>query len=197
MRPLFITTKYRRTEKSTSLKTAKENNMDKRIDNSDNEWLGLFETKDGYIYSKELKGSGNIVSVLGYRESNDKIEFVGRFEDSPVFHEDKLSLTALTGMIEENESPSKAAVREFYEEAGIKIDEKDLIDLGTLKPSSSACLCYIYAIDIKDAEPKNSDGDGTDREKKARCEMVTTKDISASSSAVLCATLLKLINYLS
>jgi len=178
------------------IKTA---SADKRIDKSDNEWLGLYETNDGYVYAREIRGSGTIVGVLGYRElEDDKMKFLGRFEKTPAHGDTKVCLKTLTGMVEENESHKAAAVRELKEESGIVVGEEDLIDLGIVKPSKAMdSECHLFAVDIEDKNPKNTNGDGTKLEKEGYCKMVTAKDIARSQSAILCAALLKLIDYLS
>jgi len=168
----------------------------KRIDDSDNEWLGLFETQDGYIFASELRGNGTLVAVLGYTETDDGIKFVGRFENVPCQDNDT-KLVSLTGMAEDGEDPREAAVREMKEESGIDIDTEDLIPLGTVRPSKAMdTTCHLFAVDIGDKTPGKAEGDGSDGEKGTYAKFVSMRDIVKSDNSILHSLLIRLLEYL-
>jgi 8-oxo-dGTP pyrophosphatase MutT (NUDIX family) len=177
------------------IKETKMASKDKRIDKSDNKWVGLFETTDGYVYASELRG-GSIVAVLGYKETDEGILFVGRFESVPC-HDDKMKLVSLTGMMEEGEDPKEAAVREMAEESGVEIDKDDLIDLGTVKPAKAMdTTFYLFGVDIGDKTPEKGPGDGSSGEKGTYCKLVPMRDIVKSDNSILHSLLVRILEYI-
>lgn len=46
---------------------------------------------------------------------------------------------ALAGMCDENGDPTGVAIKELYEESGIRLTKKDLIPVGTMEPSIGGC----------------------------------------------------------
>src|SRR5690606_3338734 len=98
------------------------------------EWLAV-KRKDGwYTYSHSVKSEGKGVAVLGYTEDG---LVLGRFENTPP-HNDGVSLSSLTGMVEVGDTPLKTATKELKEESGFEVDESEFVDLGTVRPSKSS-----------------------------------------------------------
>jgi len=158
-----------------------------------NEWVSLFE-KDGYVYSHETRCGGKIVAVLGYREKDDKLEIVGRFEKTPA-HSQELKLASLTGGVEDK-STEETAIIEMKEEAGIDITKDELEDLGQVMSSkSSDTIYYLFAVDCSKKDIKKGEGDGSEGEKDAYCEWVSIRDAINSFDSVLHSLIIKKFSY--
>jgi len=87
--------------------------------------------------------------ILVYRIKNKKIQVLLGKSGGPFFKNKKRSWSVPKGRIEKNETLQEAARREFFEETGIKIDEK--IDyLGQVKSSTGKIFyCYFLEKDFK------------------------------------------------
>lgn len=68
-------------------------------------------------------------------------------------------LSGFGGGVEEGETPTEAQVREFLEEAGAIIEEKDLIPVGIihLKLAGKECLLHVYCIEKWEGEIRETD----------------------------------------
>lgn len=151
----------------------------------DNEWLGIRETPDGYIYMHQNKSNGQGVAVLAYREGSDGLEIVGRYERVPC-HRDGFALCALTGMMETDETPVDVAVRELKEESGIDAEASEMESLGTVRNSkASDTTMHLFGIDVGDRDIGEIVGDGTFGEEGAYCRWVTVGDAVGSKDPLL------------
>jgi hypothetical protein len=154
-------------------------------------WEGKYLTVkllDGW-YEYLHDQNGRFVAVLGYRrEGLDGWYVLGRYETCPP-HRDGIALCALTGGIEEGETPEAAAVRELGEESGIIAEVSKLEALGTIRPSkASDSIGYLFAIDLTNIEVKDryiGGGDGTRGEVDSYCSWVGTRDAIASKDPML------------
>ena len=61
-------------------------------------------------------------------------------------------IEALAGMCDANGDPTGVAIKELYEESGIRLTKKDLIPVGTMEPSIGGCderiTCFYTTVDL-------------------------------------------------
>jgi len=139
-----------------------------------NKWLSLKnlvapeEGVEGYVFSHETRCDGKIISILPYRFSNYKIEYLLRNEVTPCWGF-KPVISSITGGYEGGD-PRDTAILELKEEAGYEVQSKYLLSLGTcFATKSSDTVYYLYSINLTDFEMQNATGDGSELEKKAKC----------------------------
>ena len=172
-----------RIEQLAGVKTILEDNTEKIL--GKDEWLSL-KQKNGYTYVHEEKSNGKGIAIIGFKRiGKDAWKFVGRYEET-VPHGKGIKLASLTGQVENNDVIN-TAVKEFYEEAGIKIDKKELIDLGEADTYKAAdTKHYLFAVDCKDHDiDKNPVGDGSEGEKGAYCEWIKPRDLAKSTDPLI------------
>lgn len=144
-------------------------------------WLSIIE-RDGWYQFARIPGSTGGVSILIYRQDPEK-PILGRFEICPA-HEDGLSLTAVSGGIEEGMTPRNTAYNETFEEAGYKVDNLDF--LGKVKLSTNQDTdVYLFASDVTGLERHEAPGDGSKGEEGSYCDWVTIEEAVMSKSAIL------------
>ncbi len=159
-----------------------------------NEWLQLKETSEGYIYSHESRCNGHIVAMLVIDPSRRE-PILGRYERTPAHYpgaaewkDVPLELASITGGVDKGMTPREAAVMETKEEAGYKVTDDDLIDLGTVKPSKSAdTIVHLYAVEVKDQSRGDAEGDGSKGEQDAYCDWVSVDSALQSKDPLLSA----------
>lgn len=162
-------------------------------------WEGEYISvkKKGGWYEYLHDGTGKMILVLGYRLTDDRIEFLGRFEETPP-HGDGIQLCGLTGGVEKSEKPLGAAKRELKEEAGIDKKKENFLELGTVRNSkASDSFGYLFGIDLSDVEEKEKyvgKGDGTQGEKGAYCKWVLREDILEGKDPLAIVALARLEN---
>jgi 8-oxo-dGTP diphosphatase len=136
-----------------------------------NQYLAVIE-RDGYIFSREVRCNGVIVSLLPFRTSPNGMEFLARLEVCPA-HGPDLELCSITGGLEPGESIEEAAQQELWEEAGYQVDVDDLIGLGQVRPSKSAdTVVHLFAVDVTGRLQSTPQGDGSRFEINASVEWV-------------------------
>jgi len=145
-----------------------------------NEWISV-KVKDGwfhYCHNEKIDGHG--VAVLGWRNSGDTLEILGRYENCPS-HEDDIALCALTGGIDDKKGEASAltyAQKELEEESGISVSKDRFKSLGTVRPNKqSDSTAHLFEIELPDEEPaKNPKGDGSTGEIGAYCRWVSSEE---------------------
>lgn len=144
-------------------------------------WLSVIE-RDGWYQFARIPGSTGGVSILIYRKDPEK-PILGRFEICPA-HGDGLSLTAISGGIEEGQTPKTTAFNESFEEAGYRL--VDLIFLGKVKLSTNQDTdVYLFASNVTGFDREEAPGDGTKGEEGSYCDWVTIDEAVMSKSAIL------------
>ena len=161
-----------------------------------NEWLSIRRLDGWYTYLHETRTNGHLVVVLGFRKKpHDPLgepDLIGRVEKCPP-HRDGFALCALTGGVEIGETPLAAAVKEFHEEAGIKVGIREMIPLGTVRPIKAAdTTAYLYAVDVKNRDIGKSIGDGTFVEEGAYCKWISWEDAFQSKDPLLATLAIRL-----
>jgi len=157
-----------------------------------NEWISVVEktTDNGgkYVYSQSIWCNCEGIAILPYRfTANSRLEFLGRFEICPA-HSDELELCSITGgMDKESESPVFTARRELIEESGYVVDNKNLVYLGTVRPSkSSDTTTHLFTVRLdKDFIKTDAVGDGTLGEEGSFCKWVSFDEITKAKDPLL------------
>lgn len=108
-------------------------------------YLELKTTEDGWEYVSRVNCIGASM-VLVYHRDKEKYLMVEQYR--PPVKCRVLEWPA--GLIDEGEDPVHTAVRELYEETGVKISQEDLISLGTVFAGVgiSSEKVYLYAAEI-------------------------------------------------
>jgi 8-oxo-dGTP pyrophosphatase MutT (NUDIX family) len=136
-----------------------------------NKYLAVID-RDGYIFSREVRCDGKIISVLPFRNRANGMEFLARQEICPA-HGPELELCSITGGVEAGESIQQAAKEELLEEAGYEVNLDELINLGVAQPSKSAdTTVYLFAVDISEKTQMVAKGDGTPLEASGSVQWV-------------------------
>jgi 8-oxo-dGTP pyrophosphatase MutT (NUDIX family) len=149
----------------------------------DNEWLSLKKMVDpdnginGCVYSHEERCNGNIIAILPFRTIDVKehnvseLEFLVRREVCPCWDRLRQITCSITGGLEKGQTPIQCALNELWEEAGYKVEEKDMIFVGNCFASKSSDTKYhLYIVNLTDKEKEGkAEGDGSSLEAKAEC----------------------------
>lgn len=152
-----------------------------------NEWLSL-RVKDGWFtYVHEEKSDGRGVAIIGFKkDENDDYRFTAHMEPH-VTNLKTLRMASITGQMDkENEEAKATAIREMEEEAGIKITEDELIELGMVDTYKQAdTVHYLFAVDCSDYDIGESKGDGTIGEENAYSIWVTEDELVNCSDPLI------------
>lgn len=154
-----------------------------------NKWLSVREVTgdDGvsFVYGWKERSNGHDVAILPYRKVKHGVfEFLLRHELTPSwppYGETKIS--SVTGAIEKDKQPAEMALIELKEETGYKVDESDLIPVGTIFESKAMGTTYhLYLVDLTDKEQGESEPDG---ELEAQESCFWAKDISGAQDPLV------------
>jgi len=88
---------------------------------------------------RELFVRGNVVAVLPYDPSTDKVVLVEQFRIGAMHQKPDPWL-----LIEPNETPEEVAVRESREEAGLQLEQVELISHYLASPGATTEEVFIY-----------------------------------------------------
>jgi 8-oxo-dGTP pyrophosphatase MutT (NUDIX family) len=163
-------------------------------------YLSIYDF-DGYEYAHEHKCNSKVVAVLVYR--NDKeTPILGSFEKVPC-HFDDIQLTALTGMVDDNEDEIQTAIKEVREEAGYEISKDELVKLGEINPVKfSDMTMFLFAVDVTNKERFQRTGDGLNSDKDYGehtnyCDWVSMGDAIFSKDPTFATMIARLNAYIS
>ncbi len=97
------------------------------------------------------------VAILPYDPETNEILLIEQFRPGALSDPDSPWLIeVVAGMIDDGETPEQAAVRELYEEAGLKISEADLTRICAQYPSpggaSECTTLYLAKVSLKHIE---------------------------------------------
>ena len=137
-----------------------------------NEFLAIIE-RDGYIFSREVRCEGIIISLLPYRiKRSSNVEFLARLEVCPA-HGKGLRLCSITGGLEKDKTSQETAQKELWEEAGFRTEVSEFISLGQARPSKTAdTIAYLFAVDVSLKSQSTPQGDGSKFEANASVKWV-------------------------
>jgi len=139
------------------------------------DWITVKTVEDWYEYIHQHRSNGKSVAILIFREDNPKA-IVGRYEGTPC-HFDGIQLCSITGMVEPDYEPIDIAVKEIYEEAGIKCKRNELISLGEIRQSkASDTVVYLFLLNAGKRDVGKAIGDGTKGEEGAYCKWIPYRE---------------------
>lgn len=149
-----------------------------------NKWMSVVNklntSGDSFYYFSEA----DKVVILPYFYHLGSVKIVCLIEPVSTWGRDK-ELTAITGSVEEYETPEQSAVRELEEEAGIIVpfDSDKWIELGEFNVSKSlSSKRHHYLVNIGNAEfSDHIETDGSFFEKKTKKYVVSTNVVKHSS----------------
>ncbi|WP_394174991.1 NUDIX domain-containing protein [Thalassotalea litorea] len=107
----------------------------------------LFAGGMSKAFTREIFERGDAVIVLPYDKRQDKVLLVEQFRAGAVRpDENPWLLEPIAGMIEAQETPSAVAIREAQEEAGLALNEDDLIFVMEYfsSPGGTSEKLYLY-----------------------------------------------------
>lgn len=153
-------------------------------------WMSIIRRDGWYEFSSFLTGGGGVY-ILAYRDHLQR-PILGRFEICPAHNDSEPILTSITGGIPEDKSPKEIAILEMYEEAGYRISQNQLVDLGKVFLSkASDNVAYLYAVDVTNLFRGEAPGDGTKGEEGSYCDWVSLKDAMFCKDPVMSTLILR------
>jgi 8-oxo-dGTP pyrophosphatase MutT (NUDIX family) len=138
-------------------------------------FLELVTTDDGWEYFKRVNCKGASI-VLVYHVDREEYLMVEQFRP-PV---NRRVLEWPAGLMDEGETPEQTAVRELFEETGVRITEDDLINLGALFSGVGVMdeEVNIFAVEINnDTVIQEPDVQGVEVKHKLVVKWVKEKDL--------------------
>jgi ADP-ribose pyrophosphatase len=98
------------------------------------------------LLERELFVRGNVVGVLPYDPVNDLVVLVEQFRIGAMYQQpDPWCVEIIAGMIDSDETPDTVAIREAREEAGILLDEVQLICHYLASPGTSPEEVFVFS----------------------------------------------------
>jgi GDP-mannose pyrophosphatase NudK len=126
-----------------------------------------FEKRDGSIeeVSREVYLSSNGAVVLLFNTENNTIILTEQFRMPTYLNKNNtgMMLEACAGIVEENEDPEDAIIREIEEETGYRVQEVKKIFEMYMTPGSVAEMLYFFVAEYTQ-EQKISKGGGLEEE---------------------------------
>ncbi|MFK7858823.1 MAG: NUDIX domain-containing protein [Granulosicoccus sp.] len=97
------------------------------------------------IVERELFVRGNVVGVIPYDPVTDRVVLLEQFRIGAMHQSpDPWLLEIVAGMIDTDETPEQVAVREAYEEAGLRLNDILLVSHYLAAPGASTEEVFIY-----------------------------------------------------
>jgi hypothetical protein len=149
-----------------------------------------------------LKNKHMSVGVLPYQtDENGLITHIGLLNELNYFREKDYCDTLITGTIEhEDDSLLLTAIRELAEEGGFHLAEDSNDRWLFLGPiylyKNSDQMIPVFAVDVTGLEQKESEGDGSEKEKLSSLKMVDVGNGLSCDEALVLASFLRLFNYM-
>lgn len=105
----------------------------------------LFKGGWGEVQEREQFDRGNVVAVLPYDPKTRQVALVEQFRIGARHNKpDPWLMEVIAGMMEAGEQPEEVAIRETYEEAGIKLNSVKLARRYYASPGSTTEEVFIY-----------------------------------------------------
>ena len=94
---------------------------------------------------RELFVRGNVVGVLPYDPATDEVVLIEQFRIGAMYQQpDPWLCEIIAGMIDTDETPEQVAVREAHEEAGLQLENLELISHYLASPGASTEEVFVY-----------------------------------------------------
>lgn len=179
------------------MKTSRLVQADTLLFNTD--YLGIFETSDGYTYVHEMKAAdGCKVAVVPYAFLPPDNSFFCLAVVERCRPDDTMpQVCSMTGKceVEDLDDLRLAALRELKEEAGIEAEYWDLNDFGIIYPSKSMdTKVYAFGVDVtgKNIQFGEALGDGTEAEENMTRKWLDIYQIADCTDPILHAVVYRL-----
>ncbi|MEE9334060.1 MAG: NUDIX domain-containing protein [Granulosicoccaceae bacterium] len=105
----------------------------------------LFNGGWSEIQKREQFDRGNVVAVLPYDPQTRQVALVEQFRIGARFNQpDPWLMEVIAGMMEKDEEPEEVAIRETFEEAGIRLDNVSLVRQYYASPSSTTEEVFVF-----------------------------------------------------
>jgi ADP-ribose pyrophosphatase len=105
----------------------------------------LFDGSRSRLIERELFVRGNVVGLLPYDPQTDCVALVEQFRIGAMHQEPNPWMTEIiAGMIDTDETPEAVVIREAREEAGIKLDDVQLVMHYLASPGASTEEVFVY-----------------------------------------------------
>ena len=105
----------------------------------------LYSGGDTGVLERELFVRGNVVGVLPYDPVRDQVALVQQFRIGAMHQQpDPWLVEIIAGMIDTDETPEQVAIREAHEEAGITLENVELISHYLSSPGASNEEVFLY-----------------------------------------------------
>jgi len=100
-------------------------------------WTGVVE--------REVLNRGNVIGVLAHDPTTDQVALVEQFRlGARIEPTNPWLMEIIAGMVESGEEPQQVALREAYEEAGLRLQNLRLINQYYSSPSSTSEQVFVY-----------------------------------------------------
>ena len=146
------------------------------------------------IHKKAVK-----VGVLPYTIDDGVLTSVGVLTEYNEFRKELYTDTIITGTVDADDKDLiDAAIREFYEEGGIKLEDREgYIFLGSLRTAKNSDeMIHVFAVDVSDIkQAEKPEGDGSVKEKKSTFEMKNIGEAILTDESLFLASYLRLFDY--
>jgi hypothetical protein len=149
-----------------------------------------------------IKNKHMSVGVLPYStDETGMITHIGLLHELNYFREKDYCDTLITGTVEhEDDSLLFTATRELKEEGGFIIPEDGSDRWLFLGPiylyKNSDQIVPVFAVDVTGLEQQEHEGDGTEKERLSKLEMVEVSNGLACDEGLVLAAFLRLFNYM-
>ena len=160
-----------------------------------NNFLAVID-RDDYIFSREVRCDGIIVSLLPFRPTGIFWEFLARLEVCPA-HSHEQKLYSITGGAEPQKTIQATAQQELLEEAGYQAQLNEFISLGKVYPTkSSDTIVYLFAINVDNKFQSTPQGDGSKFEVGASVQWVNYDQGIEIEDPLFITTMTRLLHFL-
>ncbi|WP_207385245.1 NUDIX domain-containing protein [Legionella lansingensis] len=108
--------------------------------------------KNLHISNREIVHSSDSILVLIYAPASDSFILCQEFRPGVFLNEsqdDPFILECVSGTIEKNTNPRDTAIKEVYEETGLKVEALKLIAIVYKSPGLMTEKCYLYYTEVK------------------------------------------------
>ena len=140
------------------------------------------------------------IAVLPYTtDEHGMVAEIGLLSEPNYFRPELLSDTLITGTVDyEDDSLLLAAMRELMEEGGFNVEDQDRwLFLGTLYIyKDSDKMIPVFAVNVTDIKQEEAEGDGSEKEKNAKLNMVDVREGIACDESLVLSAFLRLFNYM-
>lgn len=144
--------------------------------------LDMYQTKQGFVYCQ--RRTINSIAALCFKKEDNQYYFLIRYQPLPEIKEKvdwkQPYACPITGSIEENESELESAIREVYEEGGIKVSNQNMVaNSVAIATTQMNEKVFHYLFDVTNLQQVTPTNDGTIFESVSFNKWVTLKELES------------------